>query len=1178
MNVLKSQVFSECIRAWRAGNLPAAVRLLRELDIPDSEPAARMLRDRLSAMGNDTAPIIVSEPNPGSVVAIVSPVFNGARFIEDTLASVLTQRGDFVLRYHVQDGGSTDGTLQILEKWRNAVERGDFGPPGRVKFTWSSNPDNGMYDAIVRGFGCLEADLTSTSPQSIFMTWLNADDALGAHALRTVASYFGANPAACWVTGFGALMNELGAVGRTFHDPEIFRQRSIALGSHDGRTLPFIQQEGTFWRRSLWIKAGGLDSQRFRLAGDWDLWRRFAREVALVKLHAVLGIHRRREGQLSADSAAYYAELDNAPSLHIGPSVREVGYWCKFGADMQGWHTEEVGGESPESSCTRLPVALDPGRAHELSADTHSAAKPLAQGEEAALPSGRPWPRISVVTPSFNQGKYIAETIESVIKQGYPDVEHIIIDGGSSDETLEVLERYKPHLSYVLSEKDRGQSDALNKGFARATGDILCWLNSDDQFAPDALFQVAMAFDTSGSDLVSGICEVYQDGKLVHRHMSACDDGVLPLQDLLDLDNGWNSGQFFYQPEVFFTRELWERSGGHVREDCYYSMDYELWCRFAYAGARIHVTGAPLAQFRMHPEQKTSAPDKFKAELVIVRDRFAADRGIRLEKSSRPRANWDRQLRIAMVNDIGFRYGAGIAHQRIAAGLEMAGHDVQTFELTGYKVLSGALDERLLLAEVHAYRPDIVVFGNVHAANPESTHVVDQLSGQYASFWLTHDFWLFTGRCAYTGGCHKYLTGCDESCPTSEQYPRLEADRIAGAWLKKQDLLNSPHVPVVLANSAWSQQTVRGALAARQIANVTVERIQLGAPAKVFRPLPKDTARSSLGIDPMQFVIAFSVSALDDARKGGALLMEALAGLKAAQVTLLLMGHADELPHIPGVSVLPLGYVSDTPTLVHALSAADVYVGPSLEESFGQVFIEAAMAGTASIGFDQTGVVDSIKQGVTGLRVAPSVGSLLAAIQRLHDDRSYCQRLGRWAAIHARNCFSLESAFRSMFLVWRKIGLVDEFHLPHRVGFVRPTTLVDDGSGELANWIPGEGISAPEGPFPPDFPSAFRWCHGPVVRFKVRVQEKGRYALRVSYQCPLFEQLPIGIAVGDNSPRSIMLRGSGVGTFDMEFTVETGGWTTVNVRPERYREAGNGEKRRLSFMLVDAEVVNGPDA
>jgi len=246
----------------------------------------------------------------------------------------------------------------------------------------------------------------------------------------------------------------------------------------------------------------------------------------------------------------------------------------------------------------------------------------------ATLPSGRPWPKISVVTVTYNQGAFLEQTIRSVLLQAYPNLEYIVIDGGSTDNTMTLLKRYSQELSFWVSEKDKGQSEALNKGFRHATGEILTWLNSDDCHLPGTLTRVAMAFDQYEPDMVAGGCLLIDDGAPhafynQHTSLPVCKKMTLPLDKLLDLEECWKKSYFFYQPEVFWTRQLWERSGSYVDEALYYSMDYELWLRMAQKHAQIVHILDPLALFRVHDQQKTHGGlPVFNEELQQVRDRF----------------------------------------------------------------------------------------------------------------------------------------------------------------------------------------------------------------------------------------------------------------------------------------------------------------------------------------------------------------------------------------------------------------------------------------------------------------------------------------------------------------------------------------------------------------------------
>lgn len=651
-------------------------------------------------------------------------------------------------------------------------------------------------------------------------------------------------------------------------------------------------------------------------------------------------------------------------------------------------------------------------------------------------------PKISVITPSFNQGKYIQQTIESVVSQDYPNLEYIIIDGGSTDQSISIIQAYDPQIAYWVSEPDNGQSHAINKGFERASGDIFCWLNSDDRFAPNALWHVATAFMTSRADMVAGICEVYENEKLIHRHLTSCSNGMLPLNHLLDLENGWNAGQFFYQPEVFFSRDLWMKAGGHVREDCFYSMDYELWCRFALNQAQLHVVGAPLVHFRQHAEQKTADPDKFKKELIEVKARFIEETNTELEtKSLRPEGNWSNRLKVALVNNLGFLYGAGIAQQRLAGAFEMAGHLVNCFDLLSY----GPGAEQHLINDVDAFSPDIIIFGNLHGNNHSPVSVISVLEKKYKSYWLTHDMWLITGRCAYFSECNLYKHGCSADCQTHSAYPSLEPNKIMDAWREKRQLLETSSNLTILANSQWSKDVFESVMPLNT--SLTVENIRLGVPSNIYKPLDKAKCRRVFNIPDNEFVLFFSVSSISDERKGSQLLLTGLALLNIPNLTLLVVGRIDESITIENARLISLGYIKEASLIVEAMNAADLYIGPSLEETFGQVFMEAAMCGLPSVGFDVTGVKDAICQDVTGMKVKSVTSASLAdAIFELYSNPNKLSEMSRLARCYALNEHSIERSYASIFSVLDKQGVIDELGIAHKISLAQSSQIIDFGN------------------------------------------------------------------------------------------------------------------------------------
>jgi glycosyltransferase involved in cell wall biosynthesis len=207
-----------------------------------------------------------------------------------------------------------------------------------------------------------------------------------------------------------------------------------------------------------------------------------------------------------------------------------------------------------------------------------------------------PKPRISVVTCSYNQGHFIGRTIDSVLSQGYPNLEHVVVDGMSTDDTPQVLGRY-PHLR-VLREPDRGQADAINKGFRLATGDVLCFLNSDDTLAPGALERVACEIDPGrGRHVVVGRCRFIdeEDRFTGVEHPSAFEGHRRVLEV-------WK-GHALPQPATFWTAEVWRRCGP-LDEREQLVLDYDLFCRFS-RHYRFHVVDQVLAHYRLHGQSKT---------------------------------------------------------------------------------------------------------------------------------------------------------------------------------------------------------------------------------------------------------------------------------------------------------------------------------------------------------------------------------------------------------------------------------------------------------------------------------------------------------------------------------------------------------------------------------------------
>jgi glycosyltransferase involved in cell wall biosynthesis len=241
--------------------------------------------------------------------------------------------------------------------------------------------------------------------------------------------------------------------------------------------------------------------------------------------------------------------------------------------------------------------------------------------EETPPQQERALPRLSVVIPSFNQGRYLEEALRSVLLQGYPDLELIVMDGGSSDETVAVLRKYAPWIAHWVSAPDRGQSSAINAGFAHATGDICAWIGCDDRYLPGALIRAGTCFaeDPDCAWLAGAGKFAYQSGR-----SGVMQSGIGSLDDLLRFWQ-WGGESFIVQPSCFWRRALWDAAGG-VRDDLHLAMDYELWLRFA-THAPLHTVDDVLSVALRESGGKTfDQAERQRLEVMRCAYDFLADR------------------------------------------------------------------------------------------------------------------------------------------------------------------------------------------------------------------------------------------------------------------------------------------------------------------------------------------------------------------------------------------------------------------------------------------------------------------------------------------------------------------------------------------------------------------------
>lgn len=456
---------SDCVRQYHLGQvhsgpMPIAVPQTTELarwgrngqaffaEHLDLNQTSRPLLERLSqAVCRKCRPVacacsrtVDSYPK----ITVVTPSYNQAAYLEACIQSVLSQNYPN-LEYIIMDGGSTDGSVEIIKKYEQHLAY------------WQSRPDGGQYQAVQEGFRRSTGQI---------MTWLNSDDILHPGSLQCAAAIFGARPEVQWIMG---RPNSIDSQGRMRH-----QWKSLPLWSREKYLRrqyrnPFIQQEGTFWTRSLWDKAGGCLDLQYRLAGDMELWARFFRLTQLTSVDVLLGAFRHHDGQKTqTDMERYLAEAEsiiNREIEHYNASIDK-----------------------------RLLPAPTPILQDELK--TLLAVAPVVTSVDA--PAGY---LVSAIVSTYNSEAFIRGCLQDLVEQTLyqkGQLEIVVVNSGSEENEEAIVKEYQAryrHIQYIKTAERETIYAAWNRGIRAARGRYITNANTDDRHAPDMMEKQATALE-----------------------------------------------------------------------------------------------------------------------------------------------------------------------------------------------------------------------------------------------------------------------------------------------------------------------------------------------------------------------------------------------------------------------------------------------------------------------------------------------------------------------------------------------------------------------------------------------------------------------------------------------------------------------------------------------------------
>lgn len=575
----------------------------------------------VSCHNNLSEESITDQHSTPKTIYIVTPCLNSVDTIDQTIFSVVSQAGSFSIKYHVQDGGSTDGTLEKLQKWEERLKNDDFPIQcDKLDFTYESITDQGMYDAIVKGFSSFAISGDS------FMAWLNADDMLMAGALslvQHVACQFGPEHIS-WLTGASLILKDDKPITQQDRN---YSSEIIKHGCCDGKHWYFVQQEGTFFRKWLWDKVGAEKIlQQFKYAGDWNLWQLFANHAQLVTVQWPLGAFRIHEGQLTqTHQHLYEQEIENTISSrqrskmfkelvdkkNITQRVLKSSYpdgnfkLIEKGAKSQAYYYYfQNFGVWPKNQINKIAdekekVIYEPFDSLsklEIS-DRQKKNSHVHENKKAGNFFNRNISKkFCIVTTCLDAAKNIDETILSIISQAGDFLIHYHVqDRGSKDFTLERLQYWEailadtnPYLNCQgitftwSSNPNQRMYDAVIEGFDRiinsSSDDFLFWIDGNDMLLPDTLSIIAhIAVNYPEIDWIGSSAQYISDNKFKNNQLIPMPTAIIREGLFNDQDSHWSSLQ---NRGMFFKKSLWFRSK-HALRGFKIAGSWALWREFA---------------------------------------------------------------------------------------------------------------------------------------------------------------------------------------------------------------------------------------------------------------------------------------------------------------------------------------------------------------------------------------------------------------------------------------------------------------------------------------------------------------------------------------------------------------------------------------------------------------------